>query len=425
MNQMLIEFSLENFRSIKDEVTLSLVASPDKSLDNNLITADVLKKDNLLRSAVLYGANASGKSNVVLAINSLKNMVMRSHTFQKGTEISYSPFKLDKQYLSKPTKFKIVFIKNNIKYLYGVAFTNEKIIDEYLYYYPEDRKSIIFERKDTNHYKFTIDKKEQKFLSDKTLDNVLYLSSSTQLNYKKTSEAFDWFKDTLVVIGATDHPQLIDFTARSLNKDNKFKELILKALLEADLGIDDVSASFEKVSIDEIPIMIQKQLKFLLSDKAGDLEKIDIKTIHKVLNEKGDEFKVEFNFDEESEGTKRLFALIGPWIDALNAGRVLIIDELDTKLHHSLNVFLIKIFHNPTQNRSNAQLIFTTHNTNLLDLDLFRRDQFWFTEKNPNIGSTDLYSLVEFSPRKDKNIQKGYLAGRYGAIPFIKDERIF
>lgn len=422
---MLIEFSFENFRSIKDEVTLSLLASPDKSLDNNLIDTELLKKDSLLRSAVIYGANASGKSNIVLAFNSLKSLVMMSNTFQKGIKINYSPFKLDKKYLSKPTKFKIVFIKNNIKYIYGVSFTDEKIIDEYLYYYPEDRKAIIFERTDTNNYKFTIDKKEQKFLSDKTLENVLYLSNSTQLNYKKTSVAFDWFKDTLAVLGATEHPKLIDFTIQSLNKDKNLKELILKALFEADLGITDIEASIEKVSIEDIPLGIRKQLMAILSDNTDKLEKMDIKTIHKILDEKGDEFRVEFDFDEESEGTKRLFALIGPWIDSLNNGRVLIIDELDTKLHHLLNVFLIKLFHDPTQNRSNAQLIFTTHNTNLLDLDLFRRDQIWFTEKNSSVGNTDLYSLIEFSPRKDKNVQKGYLAGRYGAIPFIKDERIF
>ncbi|MDD5474216.1 MAG: ATP-binding protein [Candidatus Methanoperedens sp.] len=422
---MLIEFSLENFRSIKEEVTLSLVASSDKSLDNNLITTEVLKKDNLLRSAVLYGANASGKSNVVSAINSLRNLVILSHTFQKGTEISYSPFKLDNEYLSKPTKFKVVFIKNNTKYVYGVSFTNEKIIDEYLYYYPEDRKAIIFERKDTNDYKFTINKKEQKFYSEKTLDNVLYLSSSTQLNYKKTAEAFDWFKNTLAFIGATDHPQLIDFTMKSLNKDATSKELILKALIEADLGINNVIASFEKISIDEIPVMIQKQIKFLVSQIGDDVEKMLIKTIHKVVNEKGEEHEVEFNFEEESEGTKRIFALIGPWIDALNNGRVLVVDELDTKLHHFLNLFLIKLFQDPTQNKNNAQLIFTTHNTNLLDLDLFRRDQIWFTEKDPRAGNTDLYSLIEFSPRKDKNVRKGYLVGRYGAIPFIGEERIF
>ena len=421
---MLIEFNIQNFRSIKEEVTFSLVASADKSLDNNLIKTDLVR-ENLLRSAVIYGANASGKSNVVLALNSLQNIILMSHTFQKGSKINYFPFKLDKKNLSKPSKFEVVFIKNDIKYIYGISFNSEKIVDEYLYYYPAGRRALIFERKDTNNYRFTIDRKKQKFISEKTLDNVLYLSNSTQLNYDKTSEAFDWFKDNLGIIGVADHPKLIEYTIHKLNEDKKMKEFILKALIEADLGINDLSASIEEISIDEIPISIREQFKAIISDSEGNFEKMDITTIHKVLDEMGNEDYVEFDFEEESEGTKRLFSLIGLWIDSLNNGRVLIVDELDTKLHHLLNFFLIKLFNDSTQNKNNAQLIFTTHNTNLLDLDIFRRDQIWFTEKNPDKGSTDIYSLIEFMPRKDKNIQKGYLAGRYGAIPFISDDRIF
>ncbi|MCJ7651248.1 MAG: ATP-binding protein, partial [Candidatus Lokiarchaeota archaeon] len=266
---------------------------------------------------------------------------------------------------------------------------------------------------------------EQKFISEKTLDNVLYLSNSTKLKYDKTSEAFDWFQDNLGIIGVANHPKLIEYTIHKFNEDKKMKKFILKALIEADLGINDLSASFEKISIDEIPIAIREKLKAIIPDSEGNLEKMDITTIHKVLDEMGNEDYVEFDFEEESEGTKRLFSLIGLWIDSLKNGRVLIVDELDTKLHHLLNIFLIKLFNDPTQNKNNAQLIFTTHNTNLLNLDIFRRDQIWFTEKNPSKGSTDLYSLIEFRPRKDKNIQKGYLAGRYGAIPFIGDDRIF
>ena len=143
----------------------------------------------------------------------------------------------------------------------------------------------------------------------------------------------------------------------------------------------------------------------------------EIKMLHK---------NVSFDLWEESDGTQRMFSLIGPWIDALKNGRVLVVDEIDTKLHPKLNEFLIKLFHDETQNKKNAQLIITTHNTNLLDIqDIFRRDQIWFTEKNNKTGATDLYSLVEFSPRKDKNIERGYLAGKYGAIPYIGDYRIF
>lgn len=433
---MLIEFSIQNFRSIKEEVIFSLVASSDKSLNNNLIEKDILKKDKLLRSAIIYGPNASGKSNVVLAFNSLEKLVLNSHKFQKGTKIEYSPFKLDNSYLSKPTKFEIVFIKNNIKYVYGVSFTNEKIIDEYLYYYPKGHKSLIFERKDTYNYKFTVDRGDQKFYSEKTLENVLYLSNSTQLNYKKTAEAFDWFKDTLRIVRATDHPGLIDETVELFNSDKELKETILKALIIADVGIIDLSATIEKVPFENVSLdslenfpNVKKNLKkgsviLAQDDKGMQFVNMDIKTIHKAINDKGDEFKVEFDFEEESEGTKRLFSLIGPWIYALKKGNILVVDELDTKLHHLLNVFLINLFHDPDQNKNNAQLIFTSHNTNLLNLDLFRRDQIWFTVKKPKIGSTDLYSLLEFSPRKDKNIQIGYLEGRYGAIPFISGEKV-
>ncbi|MDO8727605.1 MAG: ATP-binding protein [Candidatus Methanoperedens sp.] len=439
---MLIDFSIENFLSIKERVTFSLVSSSDKSLDSNLIKNDPLEKDSLLRSAVIYGANASGKSNIVSAFRFLKGLVRNSHKNQKDTKIKISPFKLDTDYFSKPSKFEVTFIKNNTKYVYGVSVTSEKIIDEYLYHYPKGRRAVLFKRENTIDYKFTIDENEQEFLSKRTLENVLYLSSSTQLNYKKTSEAFDWFKDDLKVITAEDLIGPTTFTIKMLNKDNNFKEIVLNALAEADLGIDDFSASLDKISTVEEPIdnsisLIDflRQVNYndkekvgnniLISDRRGNLRKLDVRTIHTAFRGKSNELKVPFRFDEESDGTQKMFALIGPWIDALSNGRTIIVDELDTKFHHLLNVFLIKLFHDPTQNKNNAQLIFTTHNTNLLDLDLFRRDQIWFTEKNPDTGSTDLYSLIEFSPRKDKNIQKGYLAGRYGAIPFINDERIF
>jgi hypothetical protein len=408
---MLIEFSVENFRSIKEKVTLSMVASSDKSLENNNLISvkpEIMKKDRLLKSAVLYGANASGKSNVIMALGFLRNLVMNSHKHQKGDKINCIPFKLDEEYLSKPCKFEVIFIKNDIEYIYGLSVTGEKVVDEYLYYYPGSRRAAIFQRSSTNNYKFTVDEKQQEFISQRTLDNVLYLSKSTQENYSKTSDAFEWFKDDLSVIGPTDHPILRDFTAMLLNNQN-VKPIILRALSEADLGIVDVSTSTKKI---------------ILANE-NELEKTEIKTLHEGCDNEGNRMAIPFNFNEESEGTQKLFFLIGSWIEALVNGRILVVDELDTKLHHSLNVFLIKLFHDPTQNKNNAQLIFTTHNTNLLDLDLFRRDQIWFTEKNPEYGNTNLYSLAEYSPRKDENIQKGYLLGRYGAIPFIKENKIF
>lgn len=422
---MLIEFSIENYRSIKEKVTLSLLSSSDKLLDNNLIRNTVLKNEDLLRSAAIYGANASGKTNVLLGINFLYRMVLLSSKNQKGEKINVTPFRLDDNCVSKPSRFEIVFIKNDVKYVYGTAITVEKVVEEYLYYYPKGRKAIIFTR-DINRepiYIFNTDQNEQKFISTKILDNVLYLSGATQLNYDKTSVAFDWFNDTLQVIGSTDRPALQHFTTNLLNENESMKAYILKGLSEADLGIEDISALIKDVPIDDLPSDLSDKLKSLATK--GTLREVSIKSIHKGIDVNGNEKKVSFEFDEESEGTIRMFSLIGPWIDALINGHVLIIDELETKLHHKLSVFLVNLFNNPTQNKNNAQLIFTTHNTNLLDQDLLRRDQIWFTEKNPKFGSTDLYSLVEFSPRSDKNIQRGYLAGRYGALPFINNERIF
>ncbi len=419
---MLIEFSIENFRSIKDEVTLSLLASSDKSLQNNLIKTDVLKKEKLLRSVVIYGANASGKSNVLSAFDFLSELILQSHRNQKGDKILFTPFKLEKKYLSKPTKFRIVFIKDEINYVYGVSFTHEKIIDEYLYYYPKNHKAIIFERKNTNDYKFTIDKTNQNFLSEKTPENVLYLSRSSNLEYEKTNEAFEWFKDGLRTITTPfDNLSIMPYTADLLKEENS-KSVILKSLYDADMGIDDIGITMIKIS-DELPIDIPEKLKGILGkikdiiiEEEPNAESIKIHTLHK---------NVRFDFSEESEGTQRYFSLIGPLINAIGNGGTLIVDELDIKLHHNLTESLIKVFNNPEVNKKNAQLIFATHNTNLLDQKLFRRDQIWFTEKNPDDGSTDLYSLIEYKPRKDKDITKGYLAGRYGGLPLIKGNLIY
>ena len=421
---MLIEFSIENFRSIKEEVTLSMLSSKsDKILQNNTFSSSILKKDKLLKSAVIYGPNASGKTNIVLGLNFLKMLVINSHNHQKGNSITFTPFKFDKESVFKPTIFKIIFIKDEIKYIYNVSFTNEKIIEESLYYSKIlGKKSVIkkiFERKETTNFTFGEDIDLQKFISERTLDNMLYLSKSTQEKYPLTSKVFDWFNETLQVITTTEHPGLTNFTINLANQDQKLKGVILKSLLEADFGIKDLLVSKKILKLEDLPSDFPNELKNLVVNQ----EHLEVKLIHNIAN--NDNLDTTLSFNEESEGTQRFFSLIGPWIDVLNKGLVLVIDELDTKLHHLLNVFLVNLFHDVSQNKNNAQLIFTTHNVQLLDQDLFRRDQIWFTEKNPNKGCTDLYSIIEFSPRKDKNLRNGYLLGRYGAIPFIKEGKLF
>ncbi|MCQ6963694.1 AAA family ATPase [Methanolobus chelungpuianus] len=418
---MLIEFKAENFRSIRNEITFSLLASSDRALEENLIELDALKKnDRLLKSAAIYGANASGKSNILLAMFNLQNLVMTSIRNQDGDLLPFEPFKLTPECMSKPSRFSVFFIKNNVRYRYAVSFDRTKIIDEELYYYPNNREALVFERRNTIEFKFTTDKRIQNDISKRTLSNVLYLSNSAQQNYDKTLEAFKWFREDLRIIGARTLSEQGEYTIKMLNQDNTSKKAILKSLERADLGLVDIIASIEDVDLANLPIEILNQIPRIINTNIGKWQKIDINSFHLAKDKDGKEHNILFDFNtEESEGTKRFFSLIGPWLNALNKGQVLFVDELELKLHPMLSEHLVKLFHDKDYNTNNAQLIITTHNTNLLNDELFRRDQIWFTEKDADVGNTNLYSLLEFQVRKDQNILKGYLMGRYGALPFI------
>jgi AAA15 family ATPase/GTPase len=425
---MLIDFSVENFLSIKEEVCFSLLASSDKSLDNNLITGEkALKKNNLLRSAVLYGANASGKSNVLKALDNLKDLVITSSQNIPGQKIRFLPFKLDEKCLSKPSKFNINFVQGGIRYNYKVSFTSEKVVDESLHYYPKGAEATLFERYDTINYKFTIDKSKQKGMAERTLENVFYLSNSAQQNYDKTLAPFKWFSNVLDVIGPTERLDKYG-TVKLMDKDEKFKNIVLRALVVADLGISDLHSSIKEIPPDDF-LNLPEDLKALIdtsNKKIDSVNHIVLKFFHNGFDEKHNKIDVQFDIDEESDGTQRLFSLIGPWLNSLKNGNILVIDELDSKLHPFLCEYLIGMFNNPEINTSNSQLVFTTHNSTFLDQDIFRRDQIWFTEKDAEFGNTNLFSLLEFKQRRDANIEKGYLAGRYGAVPFIKNiESVF
>lgn len=425
---MLIDFSVENFLSLKEEVCFSLLASSDKSLDNNLITGEkALKKNSLLRSAVLYGANASGKSNILKALDNLKYLVVTSSKNIPDQKIRFLPFKLDEKCLSKPSKFNINFVQDGIRYNYKVSFTSEKVIDESLHYYPKGAEATIFERYDTINYKFTIDKSKQKGMAERTLENVFYLSNSAQQNYDKTLAPFKWFSNVLDVIGPTERLDKYG-TVKLMDKDEKFKNIVLRALVVADLGISDLHSSIKEIPPDDF-LNLPEDLKALIdtsNKKIDSVNHIVLKFFHNGFDEKHNKIDVQFDIDEESDGTQRLFSLIGPWLNSLKNGNILVIDELDSKLHPFLCEYLIGMFNNPEINTSNSQLVFTTHNSTFLDQDIFRRDQIWFTEKDAEFGNTNLFSLLEFKQRRDANIEKGYLAGRYGAVPFIKNiESVF
>ena len=414
---MLMEFSVENYMSIKDRVTLSMVASKDTSHENNVIkNAD--KGINILNTAVLYGANASGKTTVLRGIGFLARLLNMSHEMQKGRKINVKPFKLDRAWLDKPSSFEIVFKTEGVKYAYGFSATEDKVIDEYLYYYPKGRQSIIFERENTTDYKFTSDVELQTQIKNKfDSPNKLYLSTASLWEYENAQIPFKWLTSSVQII--ISHERLEEFTANLMKESEVINKRVKSLMKNAIKDIEDIS--FTEIEIDKKDNPLLKYLtedakSTLLSNNDNKL--LSVNTAHRINNSQE---LVDFDLGEESDGTQKLFGLLGPWVDVLEQGSALIIDELDIRLHPHLTRFLVELFQNPEINKRNAQLIFSTHDTNLLDQDLFRRDQIWFTEKKED-NSTDLYSLDDFTVRKDAAIEKGYLQGKYGAIPYMKGD---
>lgn len=415
---MLLEFSVTNFRSIKEKQTLSMVASSDKELlDSNTFETGLTGSPRALRSTAVYGANASGKSNLIMAIGFMKRFVLHSaKETQAGEKIEVKPFLLSPQTSKESSIFEIQFIQENIRYQYGFAVNNIQVSHEWLVAYPEGKPQRWFER----HYDFDSQKENwgfgskfkshQKFLQAATRKNALFLSAAIQLNNEQLNPVFNWFQKSLFTLSS--EPDMSPaFTAR-LCESNTEKDRLMKFMQAADLNIQDIELKKKKFTEAELPDDMPKAIKTKFVDK----EFFTIKFLHKSSDDQASVF-LDF-FEDESEGTQKFFALAGPLLDVLSKGRVLFIDKLNNSLHPLMVRFLIRLMHNPQFNRSNAQMVFTTHDTTLLDKELFRRDQIWFMEKD-KINATKLYPLSDFSPRKDEALARGYLKGRYGALPYL------
>ena len=395
---MLIQFSVENYLSIKDKVVLSLLASKDTEHSEHLI---IDGNKNYLKSSVIYGANASGKSNVLNAFWFMVNYVLTSHNQQVHKSIDRTPFKFDRETPARPSSFEVIFTANGIRYAYGFSVTDKAVTDEYLYYYPNGRQALIFERKDITDFRFTVDVDEQNTLKERTSANKLYLSVASNWSYSKVIPVLEWFASCQII---TKHSvaDAYGLEAEQL-KDDDYRRVIASMLRVADLGIQ------------ALQIRDTDPLSTLRNDVFTNIE-----AVHTVQDTAGNAFSYTLNMTEESDGTNSYFKLIGIVKKALDQGTLLVADEMDAHLHPLLTKHLVSLFNSAEFNPNGAQLVFTSHNTNLLDLDVLRRDQIWFTEKDEQTAATDLFSLYDFSIRKDAKVEKGYLIGRYGAIPFIK-----
>lgn len=415
---MLIEFRCRNFRSLRDEQRLSLVASKDKSLqDTNTVLSNIDAVPQLTRSAAIYGHNAGGKSNVIKAIQYMRAVVMDSAAVMTpGQAFGVQPFRLDAHSHEQPTEFEITFIIEDVRYQYSFALTTQRIISEALLVYKAFKPQQWFVRHydpqtDTDHYEFSSSFKGQKNLWEKaTRPNSLFLSMAVQLNNEQLRPIFDYFVNRLIIFN--DITPLNPFISINMIQDPEGKSLIRHHMTTSDISITDISVEKRRVPSKAIHV----------DHSAGKTEMHDTEQEINQLqfHHATENGTVIFNSDDESKGTNRLFFLAGPIEMVLKQGLTVIIDELDNSLHPLLVRRLVESFHSPSRNPKGAQLIFTTHDTSLLDPMLFRRDQIWFIEKDKEQASK-LYPLSDFSPRKNEAFEKGYLIGRYGAIPFFDE----
>ena len=405
---MLVEFSVKNFLSFKEKTTFSMNASIDKSLENNI--AEV-KNNRILKVTAIYGANASGKSNLFEILAIVHSMIKNSNTLSPNSLLPVTPFKLDKKTINEPSEFEIKFIVKDIKYVYGFKMDKKNIYEEYLYYYPNNRIAKIFTRKNINDYSFTSDEESKlNDIKEKNTNNKFFLSTATNWNYDKTKPAFDFITEKLGVV--LFHEQLDGYAYKSYYEDNdkSLEKFALKFLKKADFNISGYQISKQELT-DEQLNSFPKELASIIPNN---MPFYSVKTKHTIQND-----TFELDIKEESLGTQLIFSFIPVIKDVLDNQKVLIIDEFDKSLHPFLVRFIIEIFNDEEVNKNHAQLIFNTHETNILDLNMLRRDQIWFVEKNYENESSTIYPLDDFSVRKNENIEKGYLVGRYGAIPFL------
>lgn len=416
---MLIEFSVENYLSFKDLVTLSMVASSIKEHEKENVIHLNNGKSRLLKSSAIYGANASGKSNLIKAIAFMINFIhSSSKDSQIGEKIEVDKFKLSTESENKPSFFEIIFLIENIKYRYGFEVDENIVHSEWLFSTPKTKETTLFTRDKNKIEVKEKNFKEGKGLEDKTRNNSLFLSVVAQFNGKISSKLLEYFHN-INIISSLYEDGFNKVTKRLLEKNKISKEFISKFLKIADLGIDDISLEKIQINNQKLTKNLPDDLKNVLLSYSKKEDTI-VYSFHNKYDENNNLVdKVKFDIAEkESHGTKKFLGLLGPIVDTLVNGKILIVDELDSQLHPLLTQAIIKMFNSEDLNINSSQLIFSTHDTNLLKKELLRRDQIWFTEKT-NYGVTDLYSLVEYNVRNDATFNKDYIIGKYGAIPFL------
>lgn len=417
---MLLEFRVRNFRSFGDESVLSFVASTDKELaETNVASTGISTLPNVVRSAVVYGANASGKSNLLRAMQLMRGVVLESVLLKPEQLFNVQPFRLSAKLKNEPTLFEMTFVLDGVRHQYGFEFTPSRIISEWLLVYQKAKPQRWIERRydpetEKETFEFSSHLAGQKrSWQDATRSNALFLSTAVQLNSELLKPIHAWFAESLIVLM---DGGLIPFDfSTNMVREPQGEGAIRSMMVAADIAISHIQAVSKKGFI--------QQIKFDMTSGTSEASREESDILVPEFTHTAGKISANFELPDESQGTQKLFALAGPLLDIIKNGKILVIDELDRSLHPLLVRQIINTFQDPVLNERGAQLFFTTHDTSLLDHQLLRRDQIWLTEKNAD-QSSSLIPLTQFSPRKGEALERGYLSGRYGGVPILDQNLI-
>lgn len=413
---MLAEFRVSNYRSFKDEQVLSLIAVSDESMGKNSVQ---MGNHRILKTAVVYGANASGKSNLIRAMACMKDIVENSDGYKPGEKIPVTPFLFDEKTINEPSTFEITFFIDGVRHQYGFSATADKICREWLLAWPKGREQRWFERdlSEPEPYFGPLLKGQNKSIWSKVTENSLFLTVAPQWNHEQLSKVYKWiidqFRELPSKSKSTEITDSVLYDAKESNDSESLFSHLIDIVIKADFGIDDFD--IDQINSDNVNFP-----KNIPEDRKNKILKslAEHPWYRKSFSHCGGKYFL--NFEEESEGTQRFYSFLGPLLESTVFGYTIFKDELEVNLHPLLTRTLLSSFSDYEDSDTCAQLIFTTHDTTLLDPDLFGRDQVWFTEKGKD-GATQLYSLADYKDvRKGEPMQKRYLAGRYGAIPILE-----
>ena len=430
---MLLYFKVKNYRSIRDEAVLDMEAAGLHDAAKNLLP---FGKKAYLPAVAIYGKNGGGKSNLIRSMWLAVQFICNAQKTQTENEpVPVRPFMLNDYSVNEPTAFEFAYVQNGAKYVYGFSATRTHIVSEYLKAWPKGREKNIFLRHGQSFiFPKDNEKKRKELIKEAVGKNQLFFAISCTMNYKPCIEAMKWFREKIVFSrDFTDiNRNLIDY-----REDETMLQAIVSAAKKADVGIEDIQFEIDQQTLDlqsqNIPgqmggmIAALRAFSEALQQNGNEAEvslnmgKLKSTTYHTGLNCEGKASRYELTLSDESDGTRRLMTLAPAIERTLKEGGTLVVDELEREMHLMLIEYVLGRYQEKRNNPAHAQLIFTTHDTSLLNQEILRRDQIYFVDKRREDGASSLYSLADFNIRNDANIQKAYLLGKFGAVPSIEE----